>query len=179
MDFLENFVKNLDVLNFVVIIISTIVLTLLFAHYSKICTFSKKQENLVGSSYDDNSDCNCDVPVQIVKKECDLKINKLTNHKSEKYKLNFYYANGCGHCTSFKPEWEKIKNTVNSSNLSNNLELNAVDYIANPESAGSNSELIKGFPTIILNTPNGEAIIYNDYPRTHNSVMNFLKKSMR
>ncbi len=195
MEFLENFVKNLDVINFIIIIIVTIVLTLFSANYFKICgcDLKSKTENLElidMSSINNQSNCNCDEPVKIARQTaqeiCATQIAQISQpvkstqpkQSNPPYKLSFYYSNRCGYCKIFKPEWQKIKSTVTNSELNNVIQLVENDCEQNPSGCQADSQYIEGMPTILLTKSNGQKVKYNDYPRTHDSVLKFLQQNM-
>lgn len=176
MDSLENFVKSIDSSSFLIIIIVVIVLTLLCANYKNyVNNGSKCKENLESISKIQLSDCM--EYSQSVKHEPIQPVQPV-QPVQKKTKLSFYHMDGCGYCQIFKPEWENLKNTAASTELQNVLELEENNCRQNPAECIANSEYIKGFPTIILTNIDGTKVIYNDYPRTHNSVLNFIKENM-
>lgn len=185
METLENFVKTLDVFKFAIVIIVTIVVTLLFANYFKICNIFAK------SFKSQQQECDCSQHDQLLEKQeseqfannltdtdsSQKKIPNLPVHK-QKPKLSFYYSEGCGYCKIFKPEWEKIKHTVANTKLSNILELEENDCRKNPSGCAENGNYIRGFPTVLLTKSDNTKVLYTDYPRTHDSVFKFLKENM-
>lgn len=66
-------------------------------------------------------------------------------------KLIFFHMDGCPHCETMKPEWEKFK-TLNSSNIK--LE----DYERKQKSDLVEKFSIRGFPAIILADDNNEKV---------------------
>ena len=120
----------------------------------------------------------------LLSEEIGLNIKKQTggNHKVKRVIL--HYANWCGHCNQFKPEWEKIKNYCNNNN--NILSYYEVDHTnGNPiisppiiDDNDNNNNInipfdIDGFPTIYLYN-NNEYKIYNGQ-RNMNSILDSLK----
>lgn len=191
MELLENFVKNLDATNFIIVIILTIVLTILCANYFKLCTFTEqpKKENfdiaLVNQLNEQNC---CQAQAALIQQcDCDIKnsqqqpqrvIPAKNENKKKQFKLSFYYSEGCGYCKMFKPEWAKLKETVSHSELNNILALDENDCNQNPEGCQANQQYIDGYPTVLLTKPCGTKVKYTDYPRTHDSVLKFLENNM-
>ena len=64
-------------------------------------------------------------------------------------KISLFYADWCGHCNSFKPEWEKLKIILPK----NNIEF--AEYEDSKDSDIINSNNIEGFPTIKIETNEG------------------------
>lgn len=59
-------------------------------------------------------------------------------------KVILYYADWCGHCQNFKPEWNKFKQLANENGIK------AVDFEANRDAKKIAEENIDGYPTIML-----------------------------
>lgn len=69
--------------------------------------------------------------------------------KDSKVKVTLYYAQWCGHCKRFLPEWNKLKALLASQNNKiNDYDVVLADYeeSANPDIM--NKENIQGYPTI-------------------------------
>lgn len=64
---------------------------------------------------------------------------------SNQKQLNYYYMDGCPHCTAFDPKWNEFKSNYNGS-----LKLNKIESANAPKSLG-----ISGFPSILI-VVNGE-----------------------
>ena len=64
---------------------------------------------------------------------------------SNQKELNYYYMDGCPHCTAFDPKWDEFK-----SSYSGSLKLNKIESANAPKSLG-----ISGFPSILI-VLNGE-----------------------
>ena len=64
---------------------------------------------------------------------------------SNQKELNYYYMDGCPHCTAFDPKWDEFKSSYNGS-----LKLNKIESENAPQSLG-----ITGFPSILI-VVNGE-----------------------
>jgi len=58
--------------------------------------------------------------------------------------ISLYYADWCGHCKTFKPEWEALKTTLDDMGVSHK----EYESDANPKEVEAKG--IKGFPTILI-----------------------------
>ena len=86
-------------------------------------------------------------------------------------KLYFFFAEWCGYCKKFKPEWEKLKS---ESNLG--VQLEEVDCSDNNNVPSLAKEYnVNGFPTLIL--VNGDNKITYQGARTANDLVNFIKSN--
>lgn len=59
-------------------------------------------------------------------------------------KVILYYADWCGHCQNFKPEWNKFKQLASENGIK------AVEYEANRDAKKIAEENIEGYPTIMI-----------------------------
>jgi thiol-disulfide isomerase/thioredoxin len=100
----------------------------------------------------------------------DIKFNNKPN-------LSLYFATWCGHCNTFKPIWEQIKNDQNNLQF---CDFYTIDCSGDkPETSinkSPNGTDIDGFPTIILSI-NNKDIIYQG-SRTKKEIENFIKKQI-
>ena len=84
-------------------------------------------------------------------------------------KLYFFFAEWCGYCKKFKPEWEKLKA---ESNLG--VQLEEVDCTdSNNTPALATEYNVSGFPTLIL--VNGSNKITYEGARTKDALVSFIK----
>ena len=84
-------------------------------------------------------------------------------------KLYFFYADWCGYCRKFKPEWEKLKAEPNLG-----IELEEVDCSDNKNVPALAKEYnVKGFPTLIL-VNDGNKVTYEG-ERSANAIISFIK----
>src|SRR3989344_4162638 len=85
--------------------------------------------------------------------------------------ITLYYANWCGHCHSFKPEWEKLKLELNKHNIKYN------EYEHSINSKEIKKAHVVGFPTIRIKIGKNEF----DYEgeRTTDAIMSTLSNGMR
>ena len=180
MDNLKNFIQKLSVVDFFLIIFATIVLTILLSNYFKICSFKCKNNEGLQSIESGSKKISNDI-------EWEKSDDHISDHMSDDYiittldgkpSLAFYYMNGCGYCNLFKPEWEKLKTTIENSELKNILILKANNCSENPKGYQSDVDYVVGFPTVLLTKSDGSKVLYEDYPRTHDSVLLFLKNNM-
>ena len=90
-------------------------------------------------------------------------------------KLVLYYTEWCGYSRSFFPEWEILKNSINSSNLNNLILMEKYDCDVSQSICDSNG--VNGFPTIILHKANGLSIPYKG-ARNAGAILAFLKMNL-
>lgn len=84
-------------------------------------------------------------------------------------KLYFFYADWCGYCRKFKPEWAKLKAEPNLG-----IELEEVDCSDNKNVPALAKEYdVKGFPTLIL--VNGSNKVTYEGERSANAIISFIK----
>jgi thiol-disulfide isomerase/thioredoxin len=84
-------------------------------------------------------------------------------------KLYFFYADWCGYCKKFKPEWAKLKAEPNLG-----VQLEEVDC-SNEAPALAKEYDVKGFPTLIL--LNGSNKVTYEGERSANAIISFIKDS--
>ena len=68
-----------------------------------------------------------------------------------------YYADWCGHCTTMKPEWQKVVNKMKQSNIVNVAEVESThiaDLVNKPE--------VNGFPSIKMYNSGTETANFED-----------------
>ena len=56
--------------------------------------------------------------------------------------ITLYYADWCGHCTRFKPEWEALKNSLDQLDIGHN------EYEESKNKKTVQDAGVEGFPTI-------------------------------
>lgn len=82
--------------------------------------------------------------------------------------VTLYYANWCGHCVNFKPEWKTFKKSIEKmNNKYKNVKIKVDEYEhSNLEKIGGakiNGNDIEGFPTIKIKITNGKESKEYDY----------------
>jgi thiol-disulfide isomerase/thioredoxin len=135
-----------------IIIILVVVLVIMYIVYS---VLNKNKKNTQQS-------CNCSIPSE--KKEEFAKENK-------KNKICLYYADWCGHCKNFLPEWKILKNKIESTDLNTKIEIK--EYNCENDEQLCKKENVRGYPTVILHKIDGNNISYEG-GRTAADVLNFL-----
>ena len=70
--------------------------------------------------------------------------------------LELYYADWCGHCTSYKPEWAAITKVLNKNNIE------TAQYEHGEHKVKMENEGINSFPTLIYTNENGQKEIILD-----------------
>jgi len=84
-------------------------------------------------------------------------------------KLYFFYADWCGYCRKFKPEWAKLKAEPNLG-----VQLEEVDCSdSNNVPALAKEYNVKGFPTLIL-VHSSNKVTYEG-ERSANAIISFIK----
>ena len=86
----------------------------------------------------------------------------------------WYYADWCGHCTDFEPEWEKYKHLCNKKLNINTAKVNndIIDKLSyNPE--------ISSFPTIEFHNNGKRYSEFIDRKRTSDELINFTKENLK
>lgn len=73
--------------------------------------------------------------------------NKLTVHEEKSMNCVLFHAPWCGHCKTFKPEWEKIKNELNNTTI-NNVKVKMIDVNCDEEPDLAKAYNVQGFPTV-------------------------------
>lgn len=100
----------------------------------------------------------------------EVTINKRSPSEKKKATIILFYAPWCHWCNVIKPEWIKLADTINASEV----DVAAVDCDKNPSIASDLN--IEGFPTITL-VRGGKVITYNG-ERTALSIKKFIKKEL-
>ena len=99
-------------------------------------------------------------------------VSEESNDNSAKLKL--FYADWCGHCTKFKPIFNKdLKNLIESLNIPVILE--TIDCDKYPEEASKYD--VTGYPTLILEV-NDKNYVYED-KREPEQIIKFIKKNVK
>lgn len=80
--------------------------------------------------------------------------------------VNLYYAEWCGHCQKFKPEWENLKATLDDLGVSHN------EYEDDTNKEEIKNAQVDGFPTIRIKVDKDEF----DYsgPRTAPAILDYI-----
>ena len=97
--------------------------------------------------------------------------NKQTGGSTQKPTLYLFKADWCGHCRSFKNEWERLQQMAD---LKDKVNFETVDADKNKEKI--NEWKVQGFPTLILQKDK-TAIEYNQ-SRDAESLAEFIKTSL-
>jgi thiol-disulfide isomerase/thioredoxin len=93
-------------------------------------------------------------------------------------KFTLYYANWCGHCINFKPEWQKIKTELNSelqsAGINTHVKFDEYEQGANPDKI--NAAGVAGFPTIKVSMNGHDSDYYG--PRSKEGFVDFISSKM-
>lgn len=82
---------------------------------------------------------------------------------SNKTVVQLFYADWCGHCQNFKPEWQKFKELANKNNIK------VEEYEADKDKQKVEEADVNGFPTIRINKED-----YNGQ-RTAEAILAYIK----
>ncbi len=95
------------------------------------------------------------------------KYNNKKNMKggSDKVDIILFKADWCGHCTNFKPTWDKVKEIYNKK-------FNFIVYDADKQKDKFEEYKVDAFPTVLVK--NGSNIIPYNGERSIEEISNFL-----
>ena len=153
-----------------VIVILVIVLVILYVFH----IIKQKRENTI-------NDCKCNINKQVENYEKN-QISTPKNALDDKPKSNsnifaLYYSNGCGHSRDFLPEWNKLKDKINSQEVMKNLQ--SAEFECSKDQMECEKNKIRGVPSMILHKESGESVKYPDNkPRTMDSIIQFIKAEL-
>lgn len=85
-----------------------------------------------------------------------------------------YYANWCPHCQTVKPDWQDFSKNGYVSVNGKNVKVSMVEESEKDKMAGKE---VKGFPTFLFSTTEGQSIEYSG-PRTKDSWFDFLAQNV-
>ena len=88
-----------------------------------------------------------------------------------KPELYLFKAEWCGHCKSFKQDWEQLKNHQDVKN-----KINFITMDADKDKKEINDWKIEGFPTLILKK--GDTATEYNGKRTISDLVNFINNSI-
>lgn len=99
--------------------------------------------------------------------------------------LILFYADWCGHCKSFKPEWKKLEDTIKE--MDNKIKESVISLKSYEDSvipqglATINGKEIRGYPTVkITVTDNGKKTEYEyNGQRTSQAVLEKIKQLVK
>ena len=149
---------------FIIIILIIVLIILMMFH------------NLIKSNIDDKDDCNCSISTKIndiPKESAPSKIETMGN----KNILCLYYVDWCGHSRNFLPIWDKIKQEVNSSTLSNDVQCEQFNCEKDGDKDKCSKHMVSAFPTILLHKKNGQIVPY-EKARDLNNIISFIKSEI-
>ncbi len=89
--------------------------------------------------------------------------------------FTMYFAPWCGHCKNAMPEFDEFMKTGPLSIKGQKCVIRKVDPEAEPEKAAGKP--VKGFPTFLLETPDGKIVEYQGN-RSTEGYLEFLNKSL-
>jgi thiol-disulfide isomerase/thioredoxin len=95
--------------------------------------------------------------------------------KNNKSKIILMWAEWCGHCVNFKPEFDKCRQEVAASSLKDHVEVldfNEKDYPKKLAEYGG-----QGFPTVVFEDSEGKFDSYEG-PRTSEALISFINTKL-
>jgi protein disulfide-isomerase-like protein len=93
-----------------------------------------------------------------------------------KVKMMFFYADWCGHCKTFKPEWEKFVKKVSKDELLKGRVILS-KYNSDKEKEVFNKYAIKSFPTVLLIDKDANIQTFNG-ERSVEGLLSFLNENI-
>jgi protein disulfide-isomerase A6 len=96
--------------------------------------------------------------------------------ESNKSKIILIWAEWCGHCVNFKPEFDKCREEVSGCDLKDKIEVvdfNEKDYPEKIKEYGG-----KGFPTVVFEDSEGKFDSYEG-PRTSDGLISFINAKLK
>lgn len=100
--------------------------------------------------------------------------NEITTDENE-IKLAFFFAEWCGHCQKFKPEWAKAKESLNGKKNGNGKMITFVDIDCSDGCPLGEKYGVKGYPTIKIIKDNQENGDYEG-ERTSSGLSKFVSE---
>ena len=88
----------------------------------------------------------------------------------------FFYAEWCGHCKRFKPEWNKFKKKMNGKRVNGTILV--VMECSSEEEEKVQEYDVNGFPTLKLLDANGQEIKEFSGQRNTNSLVEFVNNNV-
>lgn len=177
--------KNIDVLNTLIICGIVIIIIIIISNYIKINTanstyFSNLQHHNTQNKTELVENSKCTIPTNTnqpqiepqIEPQIDNNNSNNGNNNDNKSILTLYYADWCGYSRIFLPEWNKIKN----SELKKIVAFEEYESDKYPDKCRENN--IMGYPTILLHTPKKTISLPNSTPRTLDGIFRFVKNNI-
>jgi thiol-disulfide isomerase/thioredoxin len=89
--------------------------------------------------------------------------------------FTMYYADWCPHCQTVKPEFTEFSNRGAIDVGGKSCQIRMIDAAKNPEAA--KGKPVKGFPTFLLETTDGQIVEYQG-ERNTDGWLSFINKNM-
>ena len=89
--------------------------------------------------------------------------------------FTMYYADWCGHCKTAKPAFEEMMKKGPIDVNGKKCQIRMVSPEKEPEKA--KGKPIRGFPTFLMETPDGKTVEYRG-PREPNGYLEFINKTL-
>lgn len=98
---------------------------------------------------------------------------KLKPTSDKELTMALFYAEWCGHCKNFKPDWEKVKNQLDQTRI-NGVKINMVSIDCDKEGDLAKQYDVADFPTIKCITK--DKVIEYDEDRSAEAVTKFVRE---
>jgi thiol-disulfide isomerase/thioredoxin len=95
--------------------------------------------------------------------------NELFSNNKNKYKVEYYYMEKCGHCVNFKPVWDEFEQYASS----NNIQIEKCD-ITKTTSQKPLLFNINSTPTVVITQDDSVIVATFSGPRTINNLITFV-----
>lgn len=93
------------------------------------------------------------------------------------YTIKLFYADWCGHCVRFKPEWEKFKKLVNNNTLkdkrNNDINIRTEEFQDGSNQMEFEKENVMAFPTLIIYKGENNREVFDKRPTFETLVEHF------
>tara|TARA_Y100000816_G_C25734773_1_gene386855 strand:+ start:47 stop:511 length:465 start_codon:yes stop_codon:yes gene_type:complete len=110
----------------------------------------------------------------------DLNIENFISTSNNKKKCVYYYWKKCGHCKTFSPVWDEVKNEINTNNNYTNIKNNCELIKKEKDDFGASGEIekfnIEGFPCVlILNSDSSNKLHEYQGDRSKDNLLQWLQ----
>lgn len=168
-------INNLCNANVIIFVLIAFIVLLIIYNYCKVsglsCGCNETMNVCGGGQQNNNIALNNDL-VSLNSNNATLQTNNDTTNNSGKAIITLFHTTWCGYSRQFMPEWEKVKNAINSNTTI------AQEYDCDKNKDICMKNKIAGYPGLTLTKTNGTVVNFpNTMPRNYDTVMNFIKQN--